>query len=108
MVIIRRHYGKQDEVFIGMSIKFKNGSEITTIDATDGIRSKVKFIWEWNEETQEYEQHVIEPGSMVDKYLKLRDYYKHRPDKFIAEVFDMKLKWYQKIWLRITNFRKEM
>lgn len=86
-----------------MNIKLKNGSEITTIDSTDGIRSKVKFIWEWNEETQEYKQHVIEPGSMVDEVSQLRDYYSHNPEKFVEEFLGIKLKWYQKMWLRLTR-----
>ena len=90
-----------------MKYKLKNGSEITTIEAKDNVRSaRSKYVWLWNEEIQEFEQHIIEPNSTFDKYLQWRDYYKHCPDSFIAMMPGIKLKWYQKLWLKVIWYFK--
>ena len=71
-----------------MKDKLKNSSEITTIDTTDARRSKVKYVKARNEE--------------------MRDFYHRYPDKFVEDMCGIKLKLYQKIWLRIMNCRKEI
>ena len=66
-----------------MKYKLKNGSEITTIDTTDASRSQVKYIKARDEE--------------------IRDFYHRYPDKFVEDMCGIKLKLYQKIWLRLIR-----
>jgi len=78
-----------------MNIKLKNGSEITTVNPEHVVRGTIRYYaWEWNDENKEYVAKLI---------------MKETPncDHLLQVCTGTELKWYQKLWLRIMNFRKE-
>ena len=85
-----------------MKYKLKNGSKITTIDATDASRSEVKYVSEITTiDTTDASRSQV-------KYIKardeeIRDFYHRHPDKFVEDMCGIKLKWYQKIWFRLIR-----